>query len=180
MTNKEFNLMCAIMYEGLDNSQYHLTENVENTTEYCGIKEQMQLDGKWLLVWRKEDDNQFLVNCSGISNDKEPMHPDYVGHFEDREEVLLMYRLTTTDPDDRIRAVRAVNFFAWNQLNSNTYPEIAQKIHHTDCYNYKYAEIIFNKDCFSWGACLLHDLPRKQANELMDYCLEFYEGWAGL
>lgn len=77
MTNKEFNLMCALTYEGLDNGQYQFAQDIDNTTAYCGINESMKLDGRWLLVWRKADENPFLVNGSRTNPDDDTIKVEF-------------------------------------------------------------------------------------------------------
>lgn len=182
MTQREFEIMSAIQYEGIDNGYYSFVEDIENVTEYFGIEtpEFNTLPGKWLVIWRLKD--------SDCPNDFDPLRfpkrgtttqaiqPDHV--FDAVDQFMLFYKLD--DEKDSVKAIRAVNFFAWNQLDSSNYEDVARKIHNTDFYNYKYAEIIYNKNCFAWGACLLHGLPHDEAQRLIDYCLDFYKGWPAI
>lgn len=170
--------MSAIQYEGLDNGCYLFIEDIDNLREYLGIDSDERLAGKWLVVWRKKDSDYPAKYYDPLRFPKrggstQEIAPDKV--YDVDGEFILFYKLD--DDKDCVKAVRAVNFFVWNRLDSSNYAEVARQIHHTDVFTYKYAEIIFRKDCFAWGACLLHDLPHEQAQELIDYCLDYYKDW---
>lgn len=75
---------------------------------------------------------------------------------------------------DMAEAFRCVIRFCYNHLDSLNYAQVAREIHGTDMWTYKYAEIIFNKDCRAWPSELVYLLPEEQAAQLIEYCLNYY------
>lgn len=61
-----FNLLDAINKEGLDNSQWGLCEDVENTRLYFGTEEEESLQGQYVFVYRDMDEVFSFVSLCGV------------------------------------------------------------------------------------------------------------------
>lgn len=78
-----FRVIDAINREGMDNGQWGLVEDVDNTVAYFGTIEEIELAGQWAYVYVEKDDI--------LSLQLEKIEPTKVLHVEDCE--LLLYRL---------------------------------------------------------------------------------------
>ncbi len=55
MTKETFELFEAINREGLDNSQWGLCEDIEDTALYFGTEESVSLEGRHIFIYREQD-----------------------------------------------------------------------------------------------------------------------------
>ncbi len=55
MTKETFELIEAINREGIDNSQWALCEDIEDTALYFGSEESIPLDGQYICIYRERD-----------------------------------------------------------------------------------------------------------------------------
>ncbi len=76
-----FKVIDAINREGMDNGQWGLVEDVDNTVAYFGTQEEIELKGQWAYVYAERDSYFAYIEFK----------PTIVLHVEDCE--LLLYRL---------------------------------------------------------------------------------------
>lgn len=58
MTEREFKIIDGMLSEGLDNSRCLLMKDV-STKDYLGYEQDIKLDGVWLGVYTRKDDDWF-------------------------------------------------------------------------------------------------------------------------
>lgn len=58
MTEREFKIIDGMLSEGLDNSRCLMVKDV-NTEPYLGYSPDIRLDGVWLVVYTRKDDDYF-------------------------------------------------------------------------------------------------------------------------
>lgn len=83
MNEYAFKVIDAINRAGIDNSQWGLVKDIDDTIAYFGTKEKEVLNGQWAYVYVEKDDI--------LSMQLEKIEPTKVLHVEDCE--LLLYRL---------------------------------------------------------------------------------------
>ena len=81
-----FKVIDAINRDGMDNGQWGLVEDVDNTVAHFGTKEEIELKGQWAYVYAEKDD----ISSSFF----EKIEPTRVLHIADSDNgILLLYRL---------------------------------------------------------------------------------------
>mgnify|MGYP001026301517 FL=1 len=81
-----FKVIDAINRDGMDNGQWGLVEDVDNTQPYFGTKEEIELKGQWAYVYADKDEV--------FSSFFEKIEPTKVLHIADCDNsILLLYRL---------------------------------------------------------------------------------------
>lgn len=77
-----FKVIDAINREGMDNGQWGLVKDVDNTVAYFGTKEEIKLIDQWAYVYAERDSYFAYID---------EVKPTIVLHVEDCK--LLLYRL---------------------------------------------------------------------------------------
>lgn len=83
MNEYAFKVIDAINREGIDNAQWGLVKDINDTIAHFGTKEKEVLNGQWAYVYVEKDDI--------LSLQLEKIEPTKVLHVEDCE--LFLYRL---------------------------------------------------------------------------------------
>ncbi len=65
-----FELLDAINREGLENVEWQMCKDIENTTFFFGTLESIRLEGMWLAIWRDKDDYMGYIDAL----EKKPDH----------------------------------------------------------------------------------------------------------
>ena len=64
MKQETFNLFDAINREGIDNHIWGLCQDIDNTTDYFGTAESIQLQGQFAYVYREIDETFCFIKES--------------------------------------------------------------------------------------------------------------------
>ncbi len=64
MTTEIFNLFDAINREGIDNGSWGLCQDIENTAEYFGTVEAIELQGQFVYLYREADESFSFIQES--------------------------------------------------------------------------------------------------------------------
>lgn len=80
-----FKVIDAINREGIDNGQWGLVEDVENSVAYFGTEEEVELKGQWAYVYAEKD---IFFSC--INKIETTM---ILNIADSDNEELLLYRL---------------------------------------------------------------------------------------
>ena len=87
MKENIFQLLNKINEEGLDNSQWGVTEDIFSTKGHFGTREDIDLEGKWLYVHANEDSWEWVSFAEALSPDNELQLMDSCSDF------VLLYKL---------------------------------------------------------------------------------------
>lgn len=69
MKASTFKLLDAINREGLDNGSWGLVQNVEDTKDYFGTVDSVELTGQWLYIYGEFDDVMSFIDDSKVKPD---------------------------------------------------------------------------------------------------------------
>lgn len=77
MQTTTFNLIDAVNKEGIDNGEWGMCSDVQNTAAYFGSKESIKLQGQYIYVYRKDD------TCFAFIKEEVCGHPVHTLTIED-------------------------------------------------------------------------------------------------
>ena len=89
MTQRAFQILLAMQYDGFEEGAFDFVEDIESTSEYFGTVTDEALLGHWLAVWR--DDDEESIGTYTI--DSKPIRADKKKLLKDSSECILLFNL---------------------------------------------------------------------------------------